>query len=141
MSEFNTCQSPTYNRPANPYFQQTNDVSTSFFPKTYNHINDHDDDFVPSKEKTANQNTYTNIYLKKINFRKEITNLISKNIFNDDSTVYIADRILNNIYFEEQLERSTIEVLSESLKIEIDRNLGTNLEINHIINLVSKYFI
>jgi len=110
-------------------------------PKYNNHLDDND--YVPSKQRSVNVTNYSNTYLKRLNFRKELTDFISalNNLpsIQSNNIIEITDKVLTNIYFEEQLDKSNSDILSESIKIELNR-LNIIVDINSIKNLVTKYF-
>jgi len=125
----------------NPNYKGFNPQLQPFSPKEI--VTMEDEDYIPSKQRLSKTVNRTNVYLKRVNFRKDISEYLFRNFKNDiDYSIAnkVTERILNNIYFEEQLERSDKDNLSESLKIEIDRLFNSNVDINTIKNLVSKYF-
>lgn len=99
----------------------------------------YDDELIPSKQREMESEKYTNQYLKRVNFRTEMTQLISGKINTND--IKSIDLVLKNAYYEDQLANSTVTILSNCLKLEIDRVFGKDLiDIVTIKNIVSKYF-
>lgn len=122
-------RTPNYLRPRNPY-------STN--------IEEEDNDYIPTKQQLQDKpKIYSNVYLKRVNFRTEFTDIIKKACYptkNMDEVIRISDYILMNVYFEEQLERSNADILSESLRIETERILNRHDLHDMIKRLVEKYF-
>jgi len=118
---------------------QTEQNLQALSPKGNN--NYEDNDYVPSKQRSVNSTNYSNTYLKRLNFRKELTDFISKSSssLQSNNIIEITDKVLTNVYFEEQLDKSNSDILSESLKIELNR-MKIVVDINSIKNLVIKYF-